>query len=76
MVRLKDDCDGNLIAEKNEFQFHYGSVKRIGRLRNPKFVIEFQFHYGSVKRDNLKQLIAGGSQFQFHYGSVKSIKGS
>ena len=35
---------------RNEFQFHYGSVKRelIALLEVVKTI--FQFHYGSVKR--------------------------
>ena len=34
-----------------EFQFHYGTIKRDGNRDKKTAVILFQFHYGTIKRN-------------------------
>jgi len=49
MVRLKEEEINSALVRANIFQFHYGSVKRMGVFGVISGALEFQFHYGSVK---------------------------
>jgi len=71
MVRLKANL-ADAYRFFYEFQFHYGSVKRLSNYLRVRKYILFQFHYGSVKRNAKANKLAQVDLFQFHYGSVKS----
>ena len=44
-VRYRQDAHSVL-----SFQFHYGTIKSIGRTFHFRFIVVFQFHYGTIKR--------------------------
>ena len=50
MVRLKVCSSIVSTIGYNLFQFHYGSIKRLGEKTISQVHYPFQFHYGSIKR--------------------------
>ena len=71
MVRLKVYCLSKY-QTWFQFQFQYGSIKRmkfwpVARPRN-----KFQFQYGSIKSLFKKSSLHIDYKFQFQYGSIKS----
>ena len=54
------------------FQFHYGSIKRVGVVIASYKASKFQFHYGSIKSVSVSNSLCNSIIFQFHYGSIKS----
>ena len=52
MVRLKAGREYRNDSAIDEFQFHYGTIKRmLGVLQGIQSMV-FQFHYGTIKREN------------------------
>ncbi len=56
------------------FQFHYGSVKRVGRQRKMLILVNFNSTMVRLKEVNHASICVEIYGFQFHYGSVKSVK--
>ena len=56
------------------FQFHAGSIKRIGSGGGIIAVSRFQFHAGSIKSARASGVFGDQqARFQFHAGSIKSF---
>ena len=54
------------------FQFHNGSIKRLGVRAACEVGRRFQFHNGSIKSEYAETNSDSDSEFQFHNGSIKS----
>ena len=70
MVRLKGK-DGTIIENNSIFQFHYGTIKSICRLKLTTTVVYFN---STMVRLKVLTTIAGSTAlagFQFHYGTIK-----
>ncbi len=54
MVRLKVSEKKKMHPFSQQFQFHYGTIKRLFQRQMLRITATFQFHYGTIKRNLFK----------------------
>ncbi len=68
MVRLRDGADTRTTSE-SEFQFQYGTIKRITNKMQVFRRVKFQFQYGTIKR--IKGIHPKRDNFHFNSSMVR-----
>ena len=74
MVRLKDIDTVVIVRHPIQFQFHYGTIKRLEVTGYTIGGEEFQFHYGTIKRLN-RELLVSSQVYNFNSTMVRLKEG-
>ena len=72
-VRLEGDVELSDKWKVNQFQFHYGTVKRIDDLKRLAGCTLFQFHNDSIKSIGTHDLVPTTSGFNSTLGRLETI---